>query len=69
MRPYEIAQKLHWDNLSEKYREAYTITNEKVESRADLFKSKQSVEYTVLVNGKLDKPDWKKIYVQAKNSG
>ncbi|MCD4682602.1 MAG: DUF3417 domain-containing protein, partial [Bacteroidales bacterium] len=62
----EIAKKLHWDYLSEKYREAYTITNDKVESRADLFKSKQSVEYKVLGNGKLDKPDWKKIYVQAK---
>ena len=62
----EISKKLHWNFLSEKYRQAYTITNKKVEDRADLFKSKQSVEYTVLGNGKLDKPDWKKIYVQAK---
>ncbi len=63
---YEISTHLHWNKLSEKYREAYTLAEKKVDERADLFKSKQSIEYTILGNGKLDKPDWKKIYVEAK---
>ena len=63
---YEISTRLHWNNLSDKYREAYTLAEKKVDERADLFKSKQSIEYTILGNGKLDKPDWKKIYVEAK---
>lgn len=63
---YEISTRLHWNKLSDKYREAYTLAEKKVDERADLFKSKQSIEYTILGNGKLDKPDWKKIYVEAK---
>ncbi len=63
---YEISQLLHWKKLSAKYFEAYTLTNNKVEKRSDLFRSKQSVEYTVMGNGKLERPDWKKIFVQVK---
>jgi len=63
---YAISAQLHWDKLADKYREAYTITEEKVAERSDLFKTKQSIEYTILGNGKLDKPDWKKIFVEAK---
>lgn len=63
---FEIAQQLHWDKLSIKYNQTYVIAANKVESRSDLFKSKQSFEYTLLGNGKLDKPEWKKIFVQVK---
>lgn len=63
---HEIAQQLHWDKLSIKYSQAYIIANNKVENRSDLFISKQSFEYTVMGNGKLDRPDWKKIFVQVK---
>jgi glycogen phosphorylase/synthase len=63
---FQISQQLHWDKLSIKYSQAYVIANNKVENRSDLFKSKQSFELTVLGNGKLDRPDWKKIFVQVK---
>lgn len=62
---YEISTRLHWDKLSDKYDDAYAIAEQKVSDRSDLFKSKQSIEYTILGNGKLEKPDWKKIYVEA----
>ena len=62
---YDISTQLHWDKLSGKYHEAYTLAEHKVEERSYLFKTKQSIEYTILGNGKLDKPDWKKIYVEA----
>ena len=62
---YDISTRLHWSKLSDKYHEAYSLAAKKVGDRADLFRSKQSVEYTILGNGKLDKPDWKKIYVEA----
>ncbi|MEZ5198648.1 MAG: alpha-glucan family phosphorylase [Bacteroidales bacterium] len=63
---FEISALLHWDLLSDHYREAYAIAARKVEERSDLFKGKQSIEYTVFVNGKNETPDWKKIYVKAK---
>jgi phosphorylase/glycogen(starch) synthase len=63
---FEIAQQLHWDKLSIKYSQSYLLANNKVESRSELFKSKQSFEFTLLGNGKLDTPDWKKIFVQVK---
>jgi phosphorylase/glycogen(starch) synthase len=63
---YEISQLLHWNKLSEKYFEAYTLTNNKVEQRSDLFRSKQSFEYTLMGEGKLERPDWKKIFVKVK---
>ncbi|MBN2175067.1 MAG: alpha-glucan family phosphorylase [Bacteroidales bacterium] len=63
---YDIAQKLLWTNLSDNYRQAYDLVNEKVSKRSDLFKSKQSVEYTVFGNGKLEPPEWKKIFVKGK---
>jgi len=63
---YEISQLLHWKKLALKYFEAYSLTHIKVEKRSDLFRSKQSFEYTVMGNGKLEKPDWKKIFVQVK---
>ncbi len=63
---YEISQILHWKNLSQKYFEAYTLTNHKVENRSDLFRGKQSFEYTLMAEGKLEQPDWKKIFVKVK---
>ena len=63
---FDISSRLHWDNLSDHYREAYEIAAKKVEERSYLFKGKQSIEYTEFVNGKTETPNWKKIYVQAK---
>ena len=65
---FEISKQLQWKVLSPKYRDAYNIACKKVEERSDLFKGKQSIEYTILGNGKLDTPDWKKIFVKAKIS-
>jgi phosphorylase/glycogen(starch) synthase len=63
---FEISLQLQWNILSEKYLDAYTIAFKKVEGRSDLFKGKQSIEYSILGNGKFDTPDWKKIFVKAK---
>jgi phosphorylase/glycogen(starch) synthase len=62
----QIADLLQWKHLSEKYKEAYNFTQEKVNERSGLFKSKQSVEYAIFGNGKIEAPDWKKIFVKAK---
>ncbi len=62
---FSIASKLDWKILSKKYIEAYKIALEEANLRSDLFKGKQSVEYTFSGSGFIAKPDWKKIYVQA----
>ncbi len=62
---FTIASKLHWEVLSKKYLEAYKIAIEEANLRSELFKGKQSVEYTFSENGFIATPEWKKIYVQA----
>ncbi|MCD4789250.1 MAG: alpha-glucan family phosphorylase [Bacteroidales bacterium] len=61
---YDISQQFLWKNLSERYREAYSIALDKVKPRSVLFKKKQSVLLKEVINGTTEKPEWKKILIK-----
>ncbi len=61
----EIAYATLWDKLIDNYYRAFGAALEKVNERADLFKSKkQPVRPQELLKAKVSKPKWKKILIE-----
>ncbi|MCX6270530.1 MAG: alpha-glucan family phosphorylase [Bacteroidetes bacterium] len=61
----ELSQTALWENLVSAYLDAFSVALSKVEERAHLFWSKQSIDYyTITGSEKTNLPVWKKIMVK-----
>ncbi|MCD4734409.1 MAG: alpha-glucan family phosphorylase, partial [Bacteroidales bacterium] len=60
----EITREASWQKLITRYYESYDKALDEVEERYDLYGQKQSVESKIYLNGKREKPIWKKMFVQ-----
>lgn len=60
----QLSQIALWENLIEEYYRAYSSALQKVESRSELYREKQSIDYyTSFDSLKSNKPVWKKLFV------
>jgi len=60
----KLSTNFHWSILSQEYTKAYSSACAIAESRDGQVLRKASVEYIFPVNGIMDKPEWKKFFVQ-----
>ena len=61
---FEISEKMHWDHLSVKYRDAYSIALKKAIERSGQLSPKPSVEYIISETKSEETPSWKKFFVR-----
>ncbi|MEZ5082555.1 MAG: alpha-glucan family phosphorylase [Bacteroidales bacterium] len=61
---FEISKYMHWDKLSSKYWEAYTIALNKAEERSGQVSRKPSIEYIISESKTEETPSWKKFFVR-----
>lgn len=61
---FEIAKKLHWDNLADQYAQAYQTAIQKSSDRPESSQRRPAIEYRLRSSKIQDNPDWKKMFVR-----
>lgn len=60
----EISEQVTWKLLIREYHKAFSIALQRVEDRYELYGDKRSEEKRTYLNGRTEKPVWKKLFVE-----
>jgi len=61
-----LSRSVLWENLVSHYWQAYSQVLEKVGKRSNLFRDKQTFDFSIHKDHRMESPNWKKIYIRAK---